>query len=123
MSTALADEEQLWAAVGEPSRRRLLDALLARGQATPSTLAEEMPFTRQAVSKHLAVLDRAGLVEGHRHGREVRYVVRPAHLDAASRAMARAATQWDRRLAAIKGLAEAAHRDERSDSKRKESPR
>ena len=123
MSTALADEEQLWAAVGEPSRRRLLDALLARGEATPSALAEEMPFTRQAVSKHLAVLDRAGLVEGRRHGREVRYVVRPDRLDAASRAMARAATQWDRRLAAIKHIAEAAHRDQLNDSEGRASPR
>jgi DNA-binding transcriptional ArsR family regulator len=123
MNTALADEERLWAAVGEPSRRRLLDVLLARGEATPSALAEELPFTRQAVSKHLAVLDRAGLVEGRRHGREVRYVVRPDRLDTASRAMARAATQWDRRLAAIKDLAEAAHRDQLSDSKQRESPR
>ena len=121
MSTALADEEQLWAAVGEPSRRRLLDVLLARGEATPSALAEELPFTRQAVSKHLAVLDRAGLVEGRRHGREVRYVVRAERLDTASRAMARAATQWDRRLAAIKDLAEAAYREQRPDSTQTDS--
>ena len=123
MTTALADEEQLWAAVGEPSRRRLLDVLLARGEATPSTLAEEMPFTRQAVSKHLAVLDRAGLVEGRRHGREVRYAVRPDRLDTASRVMARAAMQWDRRLAAIKHLAEAAYRDQLADSKQREGLR
>jgi len=123
MNTALADEEQLWAAVGDPSRRRLLDVLLARGEATPSALAQELPFTRQAVSKHLAVLDRAGLVEGHRHGREVRYVVRPQRLDTASRAMARAAMQWDRRLAAIKDLAEAAYRAQLSDSEHKQNPR
>ena len=123
MSMALADEERLWAAVGEPSRRRLLDALLAHGESTPSALAAEMPFTRQAVSKHLAVLDRAGLVEGHRHGREVRYVVRPDRLDAAARAMARAATRWDRRLAAIKELAEAAYREQLTESATKEGPR
>jgi DNA-binding transcriptional ArsR family regulator len=105
------DEEELWAAVGEPSRRRLLDVLLAHGEATPSALAEELPFSRQAVSKHLAVLDRAGLVESRRQGREVRYVVRPERLDAATQAMARVAAQWDRRLHAIKELAEAAHRE------------
>ena len=106
------DEEQLWAAVGEPSRRLLLDALLARGEATPSTLAQDLPFTRQAVTKHLAVLDRAGLVEGRRQGREVRYVVRPDRLDAATRAMARVAAQWDARLKRIKDIAEAAHREQ-----------
>jgi DNA-binding transcriptional ArsR family regulator len=57
------EEGQLLAAVAEPSRRQLLDALLARGEATATTLAEDSPLTRQAVSKHLRVLDRAGLVE------------------------------------------------------------
>jgi DNA-binding transcriptional ArsR family regulator len=62
---------------------------------------------RQAVTKHLAVLARAGLVEGHRHGREIRYSIRPERLSAAARAMSAAAAQWDRRLHAIKRLAEA----------------
>ncbi len=48
------EAEGLWAAIGEPSRRRLLDVLLVRGESTPSALAGELPFTRQAVSKHLA---------------------------------------------------------------------
>jgi len=120
MNLGRGDEDELWAAVGEPSRQRLLDALLVRGEATPTALAAELPFTRQAVSKHLAVLDRAGLVEGRRHGREVRYVVRPDRLDAASRAMTRVATKWDRRLAAIKDLAEAAYRAQLADSEQKE---
>lgn len=117
MTVTQSHDEALWAAVGEPSRQRLLDVLLARGEATPSALAEELPFTRQAVSKHLAVLGRAGLVEGRRQGREVRYVVRPERLDAALQAMARLATQWDRRLRAIKEIAEAAHRDRPTDPK------
>jgi DNA-binding transcriptional ArsR family regulator len=120
MAAARTVEEDLWAAVGEPSRRRLLDVLLARGEATPSALADELPFTRQAVSKHLAVLDRVGLVEGHRHGREVRYIVRPDRLDAASRAMTRVAAHWDRRLQAIKDIAEAAYRDQLTDPGRED---
>ena len=104
-------DDELWAAVADPSRRRVLDVIVARGEATPTTLAGELPFTRQAVAKHLAVLARAGLVEGRRHGREVRYVVRPEGLDAAARAVARVATRWDQRLEAIKRLAESAHRD------------
>lgn len=121
MNPRRGDEEELWAAVGEPSRRRLLDVLLARGEATPSALAEELPLTRQAVTKHLAVLDRAGLVEARRQGREVRYVVRPERLDAATQAMAMVAARWDQRLQAIKHLAEAAHREEHRDQTTKET--
>ena len=62
------EDEQLWEAVADPSRRKVLDLILAHGQATPTTLAAELPFTRQAVAKHLAVLARAGLVEGQRLG-------------------------------------------------------
>jgi DNA-binding transcriptional ArsR family regulator len=108
---------ELWEAVAEPSRRRVLDLLLAHGEATPTMLAAGLPVTRQAVAKHLAVLARAGLVEGHRHGREIRYSARPEQVSAAARAMAdaaaqmaRAAAQWDRRLAALKWLAETQHR-------------
>jgi DNA-binding transcriptional ArsR family regulator len=63
------------------------------------------------VAKHLAVLDRAGLVEGRRQGREVRYVVQPDRLAAAVQAMAGVAAQWDRRLVTIKRIAEDLHRD------------
>lgn len=102
-----SEAEQLWEAVGDPSRRRVLDLILARGAATPTMLAAELPVTRQAVSKHLAILARAGLVEAHRQGRETRYTVRPDRLSEAAAAMAEAAAQWDRRLHAIKYLAEA----------------
>jgi DNA-binding transcriptional ArsR family regulator len=105
---AAADE--LWAAVADPTRRRLLDVLLARGEATATELAGELPITRQAVAKHLAVLDRAGLVEGRRRGREVRYAVRPERLDTAIRGLADVAAQWDGRLAAIKRIAESSAR-------------
>ena len=101
------EDEQLWEAVGDPSRRRVLDLILARGEATPTMLAAELPVTRQAVSKHLAILGRAGLVEAHRQGRETRYTVRPDRLGEAAQAMAEAAAQWDRRLHTIKYLAEA----------------
>jgi DNA-binding transcriptional ArsR family regulator len=106
MSSPGVNEERLLQAVSDGSRRRLLDLLLARGEVTPTALAAELPFTRQAVAKHLAVLDRAGLVEATRHGREVRYTVRPEHLDIAVRAMARVAARWDTRLEAIKRIAE-----------------
>jgi ArsR family transcriptional regulator, cadmium/lead-responsive transcriptional repressor len=106
-ATAVA-EDALWAAVADPTRRRVLDALLEHGEASTTTLANGLPVTRQAVAKHLAVLDRAGLVAGRRRGREVRYAVRPERLDDAAEAMARVAARWDRRLARIKQLAESA---------------
>ncbi|OLC65888.1 MAG: hypothetical protein AUG06_00495 [Actinobacteria bacterium 13_1_20CM_2_65_11] len=105
MSRAIS-EEALLEAVADTSRRRVLDLLLAHGEVTPTALAEELPFTRQAVTKHLAVLDRAGLVASTRRGREVRYSIRPEHLDIAVRAMAKVAARWDARLGAIKRMAE-----------------
>ena len=110
MTRRAEGDEQLLAAVAEPSRRQLLDALLARGEATATRLAEDSPLTRQAVSKHLAVLDRAGLVESRRRGREVRYSIRPERLNEATRSMAEVAAAWDRRLEAIKRLAEESRR-------------
>ena len=99
------------AALADPTRRELLDLLAARGEATATTLAERLPVSRQAVVKHLAVLDAAGLVSGGRVGREVRYSVRPAALDATARWMAALADDWDRRLANIKRVAEALEQD------------
>src|SRR5947207_11456284 len=109
MSAATAELDELWSAFADPTRRRVLDVLLDRGEATATTLAGEMPVTRQAVTKHLVVLDRAGLVEGRRQGREVRYVVRPERLNAAARSMAQVAAEWDTRLAAIMRIAEELH--------------
>jgi ArsR family transcriptional regulator, cadmium/lead-responsive transcriptional repressor len=110
MSAVAEELDELWSAVADPTRRRVLDAILARGEASATVVAGELPVTRQAVVKHLAVLDRAGLVEGRRQGREVRYTVRPRRLDAAARSMASVAAEWDARLAAIKRIAEAAIR-------------
>jgi DNA-binding transcriptional ArsR family regulator len=98
-------------ALADPTRRRLLDVLAAQGAATATTLAERLPVSRQAIVKHLGVLEAAGLVVGSRVGREVRYSPRPAGLDATTRWMASLAADWDRRLAAVKRAAEAAERD------------
>ena len=114
MTRTRVDEDQLLEAVSDGSRRRVLDLLLAHGEATPTTLAAELPFTRQAVTKHLSVLDRVGLVDSTRRGREVRYSIRPEHLDVAARAMARVAARWDARLGAIKRIAESQARARRS---------
>jgi ArsR family transcriptional regulator, cadmium/lead-responsive transcriptional repressor len=122
MSPAVAEVDELWSAVADPTRRRVLDVLLHRGEATATMLAGELPVTRQAVAKHLVVLDRAGLVEGRRAGREVRYAVRPERLDVAARSMAQVAAEWDARLEAIKRIAEAAAAAQRDElGRRKET--
>lgn len=105
---------ELLAAVADPTRRRILSDLLARGEASATTLAGDLPVTRQAVTKQLAVLDRADLVERRRRGREVNYSVRPAQLRAASRALAEVAAEWDERLSSIKRIAEREARERRT---------
>ena len=106
--TAQADDE-LWSAIADPSRRLVLDLLVSNGAVSASWLAGHVPFSRQAVAKHLAVLEQAGLASRRKQGREVLYQVEAGRLDQATRAMADLAAQWDRRLATIKRLAEAAH--------------
>jgi DNA-binding transcriptional ArsR family regulator len=114
-------DDELWSAIADPSRRRVLDLLVRSGEASASWLAGRVPFSRQAVSKHLVVLEQAGLISRRKQGREVLYQVDAGRLDQATRAMADLAKQWDRRLDAIKRLAEAAHaetKDETGGSRR-----
>ena len=118
MTTVQADD-QLWSAIADPSRRRVLDLVVDNGEVSASWLASRVPFTRQAVAKHLVVLEGVGLVNRRKHGREVLFQVDSDRLDQASRAMADAAAQWDRRLATIKRLAEAAHAE--AEEKRRNS--
>jgi len=108
MSNAIDDE--LWSAVGDPTRRRMLDLLLADGGGTATTLAERLPVTRQAVAKHLGVLDRVGLVHGTPSGRERRYEVDEAQLARAVAQLSAVGATWDTRLRRIKRIAEAIQR-------------
>ncbi|MEP6561521.1 MAG: metalloregulator ArsR/SmtB family transcription factor, partial [Nakamurella sp.] len=87
MTTAIDDA--LWSAIGDPTRRRMLDLLLVDGIGTATSLSEKLPVTRQAVAKQLAVLDRVGLVKVTPMGREMRYRVDDAQL---ARAVAQLAT-------------------------------
>jgi DNA-binding transcriptional ArsR family regulator len=105
--------DELWSAIAEPSRRRVLDLLVAGGEASASELAEQVPFSRQAVSKHLVVLEEVGLVGRRKQGREVLYRVETVRLDQATRVMTDLARRWDQRLDVIKSLAEAAHAEAR----------
>jgi DNA-binding transcriptional ArsR family regulator len=107
-------DDDLWSAVGDPTRRRLLDQLLSDGDGTATSLSEHVPVTRQAVAKHLDVLDRAGLVHATAVGREKRYRVDEAQLARATAQLASVGATWDARLRRIKRIAEAINGAQRS---------
>ena len=111
MSTAVDDD--LWSAIGDPTRRRLLDLLLVDGVGTATTLSAQLPVTRQAVAKHLAVLDRVGLVTATPVGRESRYHVDEEQLARAIAQLAAVGTAWDARMRRIKRIAESIERTQR----------
>lgn len=110
MSTSVDDD--LWSAVGDPTRRRMLDLLLAEGDGTATSLSRRLPVTRQAIAKHLGVLDRVGLVRASPAGRERRYRVNEAQLARAVAQLSSVGASWDARLRRIKGIAEAIQRSE-----------
>jgi DNA-binding transcriptional ArsR family regulator len=112
MSTAVSGrvDDDLWSAIGDPTRRRMLDLLLVDGDATATTLSQQMPVTRQAVAKHLGVLDRVGLVRATPVGRERRYRVDDAQLARAVAQLSAVGSAWDARLRRIKRIAEAIQR-------------
>ena len=96
----------VFVALADPSRRMVIGVLAARGTATATAVAEELAITRQAVTKHLATLSDAELVDARRAGREVRYRLRAAPLRLAARWLDTAAGAWDDRLADVKNAAE-----------------
>lgn len=95
----------VFAALGDETRWSILTALGA-GEASASALAERLPVSRQAIAKHLGVLQEVGLVEPVRVGREVRFRVAGAQLNATARRLDEVGRQWDRRLESIKRVAE-----------------
>ena len=96
--------DAVFSALADPSRRFLVETLAARGSATPTELAAELPVTRQAVAKHLAALREAGLVAAARSGRETRYALTPDPFEAATGWIEGVGATWDARLAALSRL-------------------
>jgi DNA-binding transcriptional ArsR family regulator len=95
--------EQVFVALADPSRRAILAALAAGGPATATDLADRLPITRQAISKHLAFLAEVGLVKpepGER--RRVRYRLRSAPMQVAQQFLAVLARDWDGPLDTLK---------------------
>lgn len=119
MSTTVmtsAVDDDLWSAIGDPTRRTMIDLLLEGGTGTATSLSERLPVTRQAVSKHLAVLDRVGLVHAASAGRERHFEVDEAQLARAVAQLSSVGATWDARLRRIKRIAEAIERNQNSNT-------
>jgi len=101
-------DDELWSAIGDPTRRRLLDLLLNEGVGTATSLGQQLPVTRQAVAKHLVVLQDAGLVAGEGPVRGRRYTFTPQPLSDAMSWMVEVGAGWDERLARLKRQVERA---------------
>jgi DNA-binding transcriptional ArsR family regulator len=92
----------VFAALADPTRREVFQ-LVSRGSARTATeLAAALPVTRQAVAKHLAVLEGAQLVEAQRAGRTTRFHATPEPLSDAIAWMAEVGGRWDERLARLR---------------------
>ncbi|MBP1994879.1 ArsR/SmtB family transcription factor [Paenibacillus eucommiae] len=98
--------EPIFAALGDPFRRKLLENLAENSPKTATQLAELYPLTRQGILKHLNVLEDAGLVEVQQQGREKRYFLTPAPLGELERWVQAIGGKWDERLQLLKGMIE-----------------
>jgi DNA-binding transcriptional ArsR family regulator len=94
-------EQAVFSALADPTRRALLRSIAAGEASTATELAARLPVSRQAVQKHLALLEQAQLVDGERVGRETRFQATPAPLAGAIDWMTAVGAQWDDRLAAL----------------------
>ena len=92
--------DQVYGAIADPIRRAIL-GILAEGDVNVGSLAERFPISLNGVSKHVKVLERAGLVERTVQGREHRLRLNPEPLREASMWLEHYRAFWDSRLAAL----------------------
>ena len=102
--------DSVFVALADPTRRRVVETLARGGTVTASSLAAQLPITRQAVAKHLSALRGAELVSVTRIGRETHYKLRPQPLDEAAHWIQMVSADWDDRLEALRRSLEKRHR-------------
>jgi DNA-binding transcriptional ArsR family regulator len=105
-AAALAGTAPVFAALGDPTRLRLVARLCREGPLSISRLSDGAGVTRQAVTKHLRVLAGAGLARGSRQGRERLWRLEAAPLDEARRSLERISQRWDEALGRLKAAVE-----------------
>ncbi|UUO00758.1 metalloregulator ArsR/SmtB family transcription factor [Mycolicibacterium novocastrense] len=97
-STAEAPVSSLFNALGDPNRLRIVTRLCDGGPCSTSEVAEVIPVSRQATTKHLLLLESAGLVSSQRSGRERIWRMQPAPLAEAGEYLSKLSQRWDRAL-------------------------
>jgi DNA-binding transcriptional ArsR family regulator len=102
----VSGEADVFEALADATRRRIVDRLVDGGPATATELARVLPISRQAVAKHLTLLSRAGLAVPEKDGRDVRFRLRAEPLAEAMGWIAARAARWDERLASLARLAQ-----------------
>lgn len=94
----MTDPQPVLAALADPTRREIFERLTVLGPASASQLSSDLPVSRQAIAKHLNMLDSVGLAQKARQGREVVYSARPARLAEVADWLATVGAEWDERL-------------------------
>ena len=109
MSGSRDDDDRVdlvFSALSDPTRRAVIRRLSDDGPTTLTRLTDELPVTRQAVSKHLAALEQAGLVTATATGRSRTYRLTPGPLTEAMGGMVDVGAEWDSRLDALRRYVE-----------------
>jgi DNA-binding transcriptional ArsR family regulator len=96
--------DSVFRALSDPTRRAVMTCISERGEASATEIANQLPISRQAVVKHLAALDEAGLVSYERQGRDKMYRLTPEPMSEALSWIADVGAQWDARLKALEWL-------------------
>jgi DNA-binding transcriptional ArsR family regulator len=99
----MSDPQPVLAALADPTRRAVFERLNAKGPASASQLALELPVTRQAIAKHLSHLGSVGLVDRSQEGRQVVYEARVAPLGEVTSWLETVGSEWDERLERLRG--------------------
>jgi DNA-binding transcriptional ArsR family regulator len=106
LNTGTKRAAHVFAALGDETRLRLVARLTSGEPLSISQLSTGTRMTRQAVTKHLHVLEKVGVAKGHRRGREQLWQLNPAQLREAERRLDRIAGQWEDALARLKASVE-----------------
>jgi DNA-binding transcriptional ArsR family regulator len=104
--SALSDSARIFSALGDPTRLQLVTKLCDKGPMSITELASGAKVTRQAVTKHLKVLEDADVIKGSRHGREQIWVLEHKRLEVAQKFIDQISMQWDFALARLKKFVE-----------------
>ena len=87
--------DQVFSALADGTRRQLLEIIAEQGSISASTMADNLDISRQAIVKHLQLLEQAGLVSRARHGKQIRFAVEAHQLAATGRWLQRMAQRWE----------------------------